>query len=278
MATTEIPTGTDLRTGTPAPTAVVDAVAAARDAFDRGVTRPVAWRERQLDALVRLLDHGEGRLLDALATDVGKPRMEAWASDLGVTASEVKLLRRNVGKWARPRRASLPLTALPGRGPRAARAPGHGADHRPLELPGAAPARAPGRRPRRGQRRRGQALRAGPGHLGRADRPAPAPPRPDAVQVVEGGPDVATELLGAALGPHLLHRLHQGRPGRGRGRRQAPHPGHPGAGRQVTGHRPPLAPTSRSRAAASSGASSSTPARPASPPTTSWSTKPSRTS
>ncbi|MET0149548.1 MAG: aldehyde dehydrogenase family protein, partial [Acidimicrobiales bacterium] len=100
MATTEIPTGTDTGAGTPAPSAVVDAVTAARAAFDRGVTRPVPWRERQLDALVRLLDKGEGRLLDALATDVGKPRLEGWATDLGVTASEIKLLRKHVAKWA----------------------------------------------------------------------------------------------------------------------------------------------------------------------------------
>ena len=46
---------------------------------------------------------------------MGKPRLEGWATDLGVTASEIKLLRKHVAKWARPRRAGLPLTAMPGR-------------------------------------------------------------------------------------------------------------------------------------------------------------------
>src|SRR6185503_3550491 len=105
MATTEIPTGADLEVegaAAPAPTSgVVEAITTARAAFDRGVTRPIAWREGQLDALVRLLDEGEDRLVEALAADVGKPRMEGWAMDIGVTAGEVRTIRKNVAKWAK---------------------------------------------------------------------------------------------------------------------------------------------------------------------------------
>ena len=195
MATTEIPTGTDLGAGTPAPSAVVDAVTAARAAFDRGVTRPVPWRERQLDALVRLLDRGEGRLLDALATDVGKPRLEGWATDLGVTASEIKLLRKHVAKWARPRRAGLPLTAMPGR-----------ARIQPEPL-GTVLIIAPWNYPvQLLLEPLAAALAAGNAAVVKPSELAPATSAvltdllrhhldADAVQVVEGGPQVATELL-----------------------------------------------------------------------------------
>jgi aldehyde dehydrogenase (NAD+) len=193
MATTEIPTGADSSTA-PETSAVTEAVSAARAAFDRGVTRPIEWRERQLDALLRLLEEGEDRLLDALAQDVGKPRLEGWVTDLGVTAAEVKVLRKNVAKWAKPRRASLPLSAMPGRGRvqpeplgtvliiapwnypvqllieplAAALAAGNAAVVKPSELAPATSAVL------------ADLLRT---HLD------------DAVQVVEGGPEVATELL-----------------------------------------------------------------------------------
>jgi aldehyde dehydrogenase (NAD+) len=195
MATTEIPTGADLEAaGAPGASPVPAAGAAARAAFDRGVTRPIAWREQQLDALVRLLEEGEDRLLDALASDLGKPRLEGWATDLGVTASEIGYQRKHVAKWAKPRRASLPLTALPGRGRvqpeplgtvliiapwnypvqllleplAAALAAGNAAVVKPSELAPATSAVL------------ADLLRT---HLD------------DAVQVVEGGPEVAAELL-----------------------------------------------------------------------------------
>ena len=197
MATTEIPTGADLAAeagSAPATSPVVEAVTAARDAFDRGVSRPIAWREKQLDALVRLLEEGEDRLLDALATDVGKPRMEGWATDLGVTASEVRLLRKNVAKWAKPRRASLPLTAMPGRGRIQPEPLGTVLIIAPWNYPVqllVEPLAA--------------ALAAGNAAVVKPSELAPATSAvltallrehlDDAVQVVEGGPEVATELL-----------------------------------------------------------------------------------
>jgi aldehyde dehydrogenase (NAD+) len=196
MATTEISAGTDHGAGTPpAPTGVVDAVTTARAAFDRGVTRPIAGRERRLEALVQLLDEGEGRLLDALATDVGKPRMEAWATDLGVTASEIKLLGKHVAKWAKPRRASLPLTAMPGRGRIQPEPLGTVLIIAPWNYPVQLllePLAA--------------ALAAGNAAVVKPSELAPATSAvltdllnhhldDDAVQVIEGGPEVATELL-----------------------------------------------------------------------------------
>ena len=74
-----------------------------------------------------------------------------------------------------------------------------------------------------------------------------------------------------AVGPHPLHRLHPGRAGGHGGGGQAPHPGHARAGRQEPDdHRRRRRPR-RSPPSGSPGPRSSTPARPASPPTTCWS-------
>jgi aldehyde dehydrogenase (NAD+) len=107
----DVPTATDTDAA-----ALAEAVATARAAFARGLTRPIAWRERQLDALLRLLDEGEEAILDAVATDLGKPRIEGWIAEVAFTRGEVALARKHLARWARPRRVSLPLTSLPGKG------------------------------------------------------------------------------------------------------------------------------------------------------------------
>jgi len=86
-----------------------------RATYADGTTRPLGWRVEQLHGLLRLLDEGEAELLAALATDLGKPRVEGWSSDLAVTAAEVRYALAKLKRWARPERVRVPLLALPGR-------------------------------------------------------------------------------------------------------------------------------------------------------------------
>ena len=83
-----------------------------------------------------------------------------------------------------------------------------------------------------------------------------------------------TELLAQRF-DHILYTGQQPRrPHRDARRGRAPHAGHARARRQEPGHRQPPRRTSTSPPGASPGASSSTPARPASRPTTCWSSEP----
>ncbi len=91
-------------------------VATLRHSFQSGRTRPLEWRERQLDALVRLLDDGGDRLVRAMQDDFGKPETEAFATDIAFTRSEVGHLRKNLAKWTSPRKAKLRLKDRPGSG------------------------------------------------------------------------------------------------------------------------------------------------------------------
>jgi aldehyde dehydrogenase (NAD+) len=86
-----------------------------RTTFGEGTTRPLGWRVEQLQGILRLLDEGEAELLDALAADLGKPRLEGWSSDIAVTAAEVRLALSKLKRWARPERVRIPLFAQPGR-------------------------------------------------------------------------------------------------------------------------------------------------------------------
>jgi aldehyde dehydrogenase (NAD+) len=84
-----------------------------RATFDGGTTRPLAWRLEQLARLRALLVDGEAELLDALRADLGKPRIEAWATDLGIVVNAVDHTRRHLRRWTAAVRVWTPLAQLP---------------------------------------------------------------------------------------------------------------------------------------------------------------------
>ena len=97
---------TETQTRTPEPrTAASDvlaAVAKAREAFDSGRTRPLAWRKAQLDAIARMIGETEADILAALAADVGKPPFEAYRRRARRHASRSRVPREQHRDWMRP--------------------------------------------------------------------------------------------------------------------------------------------------------------------------------
>jgi aldehyde dehydrogenase (NAD+) len=89
-------------------------VDAARAVFDAGVTRPLAWRQSTLKRIRDLIDERESRLLDALAADFGKPRFEAWTTELGFTISEINHVLAHLGSWMQPEKVATPVMFKPG--------------------------------------------------------------------------------------------------------------------------------------------------------------------
>lgn len=95
----------------PPMTSVADTL---RIAFENGLTRPLDWRRRQLEQMVKMLEDNESRFLDALAEDLGKPRVEGFITDIAFVTSEVKAMIKNLKKWNKPVRVGTPMVALPG--------------------------------------------------------------------------------------------------------------------------------------------------------------------
>ncbi|MEQ8841948.1 MAG: aldehyde dehydrogenase family protein [Acidimicrobiales bacterium] len=106
-----VPDSTDLVT-----VDVAGIVARVRETYQSGRTRPIEWREEQLDGLVRMLKMEGPRFEAALAADLGKPALEGFAADVGQVAGEIAGMSKHVAKWAKPRKVRLPLTAMPGKG------------------------------------------------------------------------------------------------------------------------------------------------------------------
>ncbi|MGY6501859.1 MAG: aldehyde dehydrogenase family protein [Acidimicrobiales bacterium] len=98
-----------------AETAPSELVEQLRATFDTGTTRPVAWRREQLLAVKAMLRAGEERLLAALAGDLSKGATEAYATEIGVTLSDLDHTLKHLDEWTTPQRVKVPVTQKPGR-------------------------------------------------------------------------------------------------------------------------------------------------------------------
>ena len=225
--------------------------------FASGRTRPLAWRTEQLTRLAALARENRDALIGALQRDFGKPAIEALLTDVAIVAAEADLARKAARTLDEARARGD--AREPAAGPRAprARAARHGADHRALELSGAAPALAPRRRPRGGELRGAEALGAHAPHLGgaRGSRAALSRSR-------VRGPRRRRRARRPArcLDERFDHIFYTGgaavAPGGDGGGREAPDAGDPRARRQEPLHRRRDRRTSTSPRAGSRGASS----------------------
>ncbi|MFF9563050.1 aldehyde dehydrogenase family protein [Leifsonia sp. NPDC014704] len=86
-----------------------------RSAFERGVTKPLAWRLGQLRALRRMLMERSAELEDALLADLAKSPTESQIAELGFVVGEIDHTLKHLRRWLRPRRVSVPGALLPAR-------------------------------------------------------------------------------------------------------------------------------------------------------------------
>ncbi len=89
-------------------------IAAMRQPVSDGATRPRSWRLEQLDRLERAIAERRDAVLTALASDLGKPPVEAYF-ELVAVQQEIQLVRSRLRRWMAPRAVGLPVFLQPGR-------------------------------------------------------------------------------------------------------------------------------------------------------------------
>jgi aldehyde dehydrogenase (NAD+) len=110
-------TVTDVRAESePAAESIPSVVERLRATYRSGRTRPLEWRYAQLEALERLMTEREQDFVDALVTDLGRNRVDAWLADLAPVTAESKYARKHLRSWVKPERTRLPISVLPGKG------------------------------------------------------------------------------------------------------------------------------------------------------------------
>ena len=84
-----------------------------RATYNSGHTRPLAWRKHQLEQMIKMLNENEVEFLAALKTDLGKPTVEGFITDIAFITGEIKLMLKNLKKWNKPQRVPTPLVTMP---------------------------------------------------------------------------------------------------------------------------------------------------------------------
>ncbi|SEB62522.1 aldehyde dehydrogenase family protein [Streptomyces sp. TLI_105] len=92
---------------------IPETVVRLRAAFDSGLTRPAAWRRRQLHALRRLLRERTSDIEEALYDDLRKGRTESHLTEIGGVLAEIEHALRHLDRWMRPRRVAVPMNLKP---------------------------------------------------------------------------------------------------------------------------------------------------------------------
>jgi aldehyde dehydrogenase (NAD+) len=93
---------------------IPEIVSELRGGFRSGVLTDIADRAHQLRTLRRMFVEQEERLVAALATDVGKPQIEAYTTEIGFTIGEIDHTLKHLGRWTAPAKVKVPLTFRPG--------------------------------------------------------------------------------------------------------------------------------------------------------------------
>lgn len=83
--------------------------------FETERTLDLAWRDEQLAALQRMMAECEQEFLDALKKDLGKHPQEAWSTEISFVDADASYSRKNLKRWARPRKVATPMMGKPGR-------------------------------------------------------------------------------------------------------------------------------------------------------------------
>ncbi|KOB70790.1 Aldehyde dehydrogenase isoform 2 [Operophtera brumata] len=78
----------------------------ARDAFNRGVTKPVEWRRKQLKSLLRMYEENHNAMVEALNKDLRRSKMEAVLLETDYLMNELNSTLHSLDDWVKPEKPS----------------------------------------------------------------------------------------------------------------------------------------------------------------------------
>lgn len=87
----------------------------AREFWRSGATRPLPFRLEALARLEAAVIAETDAILAALDSDLGKPGLEAWLAEVHFVLTEIRLFRKRLRRWAKPRQVGNPFFIFPAR-------------------------------------------------------------------------------------------------------------------------------------------------------------------
>lgn len=81
--------------------------------FNTHKTKNLIFRKQQLKLLSKNIKNHENELLDALYKDLGKSKVEAYATEIGMLLKSIKLMRKELKNWSKTKQTDTPLYLFP---------------------------------------------------------------------------------------------------------------------------------------------------------------------
>lgn len=87
-----------------------------REFFRSNTTLTVEYRLEQLQLLKGVIQEEQETIMTALHQDLGKPRFEAYASEILILLEEINFVCKHLKKWTKPQPAKISLGQFPAQG------------------------------------------------------------------------------------------------------------------------------------------------------------------
>ncbi|HGO2805484.1 TPA: aldehyde dehydrogenase, partial [Staphylococcus aureus] len=81
--------------------------------FNTQQTKDISFRKEQLKKLSKAIKSYESDILEALYTDLGKNKVEAYATEIGITLKSIKIARKELKNWTKTKNVDTPLYLFP---------------------------------------------------------------------------------------------------------------------------------------------------------------------
>ncbi|MEN0391357.1 aldehyde dehydrogenase [Staphylococcus aureus] len=81
--------------------------------FNTQQTKDISFRKDQLKKLSKAIKSYESDILEALYTDLGKNKVEAYATEIGITLKSIKNARKALKNWTKTKNVDTPLYLFP---------------------------------------------------------------------------------------------------------------------------------------------------------------------
>ncbi|HCV2833791.1 TPA: aldehyde dehydrogenase [Staphylococcus aureus] len=81
--------------------------------FNTQQTKDISFRKEQLKKLSIAIKSYESDILEALYTDLGKNKVEAYATEIGITLKSIKNARKELKNWTKTKNVDTPLYLFP---------------------------------------------------------------------------------------------------------------------------------------------------------------------
>ncbi|WP_341636890.1 aldehyde dehydrogenase [Staphylococcus casei] len=81
--------------------------------FSTHDTKDIKFRKKQLKLLTKSIKNHENDLLDAFQKDLGKNKVESYATEIGFTLKSLKTARKELKNWSKQKQVNTPIFMFP---------------------------------------------------------------------------------------------------------------------------------------------------------------------